>query len=174
MISMNDRPKLMVIGYAEHGKGTAIKLLDQIFELTGTSSSHFANERVVYPIIKDVYGYATPEECYNDRYQYREVWFNLIKQYNTPDGCRLARELYQQYDIYDGCRNIEEFNAIKEAKLFDHSIWIDASKRKPIEDKSSCTIKPSDADWVIDNNKPPYYMVKQLIDLILVMYPRFR
>lgn len=168
------KPKLMVIGYAEHGKGTAVKLLKMIFGLNGISSSYFANEHVVYPILKDVYGYTSLQQCFEDRYHHRTTWFNLIKQYNTPDGCHLARELYAEYDVYDGCRNIEEFKAIKAAGLFDHSIWIDASQRKPVEDKHSCTIKPLDADFIIDNNQPPYFMTKQLINLLLTLYPQFR
>ena len=146
------KPRLLIMGYGDHGKDSACKLLNDLSGLSSVSSSWFANETIVYPAIKDKYGYKTAKECYDDRRNLRDVWFELIKAYNTPDGARLARQLYSQFNIYNGIRNIEEFTAIKEAKLFDKAIWIDACLRKPIEDKRSCTVSPEDADIIVDNN----------------------
>ncbi len=170
-VTITTKPKLILLGYGEHGKGTCVKLLNTIFGLTGISSSYFANEHVVYPVLKDLYGYTSFDECYYDRHNHRQEWYDLIKQYNTPDGCRLARDLYAQYNIYDGVRNIEEFISIKEAGLFDYAIWVDASQRKPIEDASSCTVSSKDADIVLDNNGPLYITTRKLIKLITTLYP---
>lgn len=164
-------PKLMIMGYAEHGKDTICKLLEIIFGWTSIQSSFFANEHVVYPILKDRYCYSNSLECYNDRRNKRQEWYELIKAYNTPDGCRLARDLYSQFNIYNGVRNIEEYEAIKNAKLFDYSIWVDASDRLPIESEESCTVKPRDADIVFNNNDPLYISTGNLINLIISLYP---
>lgn len=158
--------KLILLGYGDHGKDHIARLIYEIYGLTSIASSRFALEKVVYPVLKKKYGYKTKERCYNDKHTKRKEWFNLIKEYNTPDGCRLARELYEQYDIYNGVRNIEEFEAIKAANLFNVSIWIDASQRKPIESSDSCTVKPSDADFILDNNGPLSQTVIKLVELL--------
>ena len=170
----NCKPRLLIAGYGEHGKGKSIKILNRLYGLTGISSSMFANETIVYPLLKNKYGYQSLEECFNDRYNHREEWYKAIKDYNTPDGCKLARQLYSQFDIYDGVRNIEEFEAMRDSGLFNLSIWIDASKRKPIEDKSSCTVKPSDMNIILDNNDKLYITTRNLIKLLLGIYPSLK
>lgn len=146
-------PRLLVMGYGDHGKDTACKMLYALCGLTSMSSSLFSNEHIVYPVLKKRYGYESLEACYQDRHNHRAEWFELIKAYNTPDGIRLAKDLYRQFNIYNGVRNLGEFNAMKEAKLFYKSIWIDAIVRKgTVEDKKSCTVSPRDADIIIDNN----------------------
>ena len=166
------QPRLMVIGHADHGKDTCCALLGELFNITSISSSYFANEKIIYPLLKD--RYPTPQACYEDRDNNRPFWFTKIKDYNTPDGCRLARDLYQAYDAYNGCRNRIEFQAIKEAKLFDYALWVDASLRKPPEDSRSCTVTPQDADYILDNNGPLSSTKQQLKELILHLYPHLR
>lgn len=174
MIDIIPKPKLMIMGYAEHGKDTICHLLHEIFGLTSISSSYMALDLFMFDKLKDQYGYQTKEECYADRYDKRDIWYEDIKAYNTPDGCRLARDLYAQYNIYNGVRNIEEFIAIKEAKLFDYAIWVDAIQRKPAEPLSSCSVEPKDADIILSNNGPLHRTTKLLIDQMLKLYPVLR
>jgi len=49
-------------------------------------------------------------------------------------------------------RKRDEFNASREAGLFDHVIWVDASKRRPPESADSMELVASDADTYLDNN----------------------
>ena len=155
---MNTKPKtkakIMIMGFAGHGKDT---LAEQICAKDGysfSSSSEYVCEHVVYPALKDKLGYASAAECFADRKNHRETWFNLIKDYCAGDEARLIREILSQHDIYCGIRRREEFLAAKAEGLFDFAVWVDASDRLPPEDQSSCTVTADDADFVVDNNGP--------------------
>lgn len=145
--------KLMVMGFARHGKDTVCEILQERYGLSFVSSSLFAAEEVVYPILKKRYGYTSVEECFEDRYSHRDEWFNLIKGYGEVNGKdALTKRIFEECDIYCGIRNHHEFLAARDAELFDLAIWVDASKRKPAEDSESCSVSPYMADLVLDNN----------------------
>lgn len=141
--------KLIIMGHGGHGKDYVAELFTP---MTFISSSWAAAERVVYPELRDLYNYQTVEQCHTDRRHHRTEWFNLIRAYNNPDPTKLAREIYAEFDIYVGVRNPDEFLAIKESRLFEWSIWVDASQRKEPELTSSNGLCADDADFVLDNN----------------------
>lgn len=146
--------KLLITGYAEHGKDTTSEILVETFGLKFISSSYFCMERAVIPwLAARGITYATPEECYADRANHRPHWYDAIADYNTPDKARLGRELFAQYDIYCGLRNFEEFSAQRHQGLFDFSIWVDALQRIHEEPYTSITIRREDCDFVLDNNR---------------------
>lgn len=148
-----ERPKLLVIGYGRHGKDTVCEMLRDKYGYKFMSSSMFAAQQVVYPVLKNKYGYATVDECYADRHNHRAEWFELIAAYNAFDLSRLARELLVEHDIYCGMRNRAELLACKEQGVFDHIVWVDATGRGiPPEDASSCTVGIQDATYIIYNN----------------------
>lgn len=144
--------KLLITGFGRHAKDTASEYIASKYGLKFISSSEFVGQKAVYPHLKAKNPSLTWEQCFIERHQNRALWYNLITEYNTPNLARLGTELFEQYDIYCGLRNIDEFNALKTSNVFDHSIWIDASKRLPPEPSSSMTIKPSNCDYIIDNN----------------------
>lgn len=145
--------KLMIFGYARHGKDTAAKVLCDTYGLTSCASSAFATFRVMMPYFESKgIKYASADEAYADRVNHRAEWFDQIKAYNTPDGAKLGRDLFAQYDIYTGVRNVIEFEAIKAAGLFNYSIWVDRSKLLPPEPVTSNTMSPEMADYIVDNN----------------------
>lgn len=163
--------KLLIMGYARHGKDTVSELLRDRYGLTFTSSSQFCAERVILPAVKALWNefnddqrgrnlpvpempnYATAEQCFADRGHYRAFWFDTIEDHNTPDKTRLGREIFQENSVYCGIRSAREFHALKNAGVFDVAIWVDATERGvPVEDKSSCTVEPWIADYVLDNN----------------------
>lgn len=145
--------KLVITGYAEHGKGTVCSILsEKPYNKKSMSSSALANELFIFDKLKGIYGYKTLQECFNDRRNKRDIWYNMIREFNMLDKARLARILLSSYDIYDGVRCIEEFNAMKENNLYDYSIWVDASSRKPVESSSSMTVRKEHCDFIIDNN----------------------
>lgn len=142
-------PKLMVCGYGRHGKDTFCEMMKP---LKFVSSSMFVCNQAVYPTMVSRYGYKSIQECYDDRHNHREEWHLLVRKYNEHDRAKLARELYREYDIYCGIRWDEEFYAAEKEKLFDLSIWVDASRRLPPEDSSSITVTKDMCDIVIENN----------------------
>ena len=143
--------KIMIMGHAGHGKDTVCEMLER-HGYTWSGSSAFMCAQVIYPALKEKYNYKTVAQCYADRDAHRDEWYRLIADFNTPDKAALGKAIYAEKDIYCGIRHIEEFSAIKSAKLFDYAIWVDASDRLPPEDESSCTVTADMADFVIDNN----------------------
>lgn len=145
--------KLMILGYARHGKDTVAEILHNDLGLTFISSSFAAAEKVMVPYFASK-GIVYPDlaTCYADRVNHRAEWFDQIKAYNTPDLARLAREIYAESDIYVGIRNIEEFKAARDERLFDYSIWVDRSEHVPPEPSTSNTITAADVTHVISNN----------------------
>lgn len=143
--------KIMIMGHKDHGKDTVCEMLER-HGYTWVSSSEFMCENVVYPALREKYNYESPEQCHADRDSHRNEWYQLIADFNTPDKTALAKAIYAEHAVYCGIRHIEEFSAIKAAKLFDYAVWVDASDRLPAEDESSCTVTKDMADFVIDNN----------------------
>ena len=156
--------KLLIIGHARHGKDTVCEILRDEHGLDFQSSSWFCAERVVMPAMKAIHAtamesfgeippdYQTVEECYADRGNWRDVWFNAIADYNRDDPARLAKEMVREFPIYCGLRNKRELDAIKAAGIYDLVVWVDASLRLPPEDISSCTVTREDSDYCINNN----------------------
>ncbi|ATN93266.1 hypothetical protein [Marinobacter phage PS6] len=162
--------KLMVMGYGRHGKDTVCELLKEMYGLSFASSSFAAAEYAIYPVLRDLIGYGTLEDCYNDRHNHRTLWYELIKAFNHRDKACLGRLIYRDYDIYAGIRNIEEFKAIDDAGLFDYAIWVDRSKVLPAETTNSCTVHPGLADYILDNNGD----LDELRSEIRMMMPRLK
>jgi hypothetical protein len=103
-------------------------------------------------MLKDLYNYKTVEDCYNDRGGHRDQWYHLISEYCRDDPSRIGREIFSVSDIYCGLRNKREFHSIRNNGLFDYCIWVDRSDHLPPEPKSSNTLEPWNADFIIDNN----------------------
>ena len=149
------KPKIMLIGNAQHGKDTVAALLRDALGLQFRGSSEIANEAFIYDALKDELGYDNLEQCYNDRDNHRPLWHQLIKLFNFHDKAALSRLIFETegQDMYVGCRNTEELQAAKKAGLFDYVVWVDASARKPDEKSTSFDISKCLADFTIDNNE---------------------
>ena len=145
-------PRLVVIGHAGHGKDTVCELIAELYSLKFISSSMAALDAVIYPALKDKYGYTSKEECFADRINHRTEWHELIKEYNAEDKTRLGRLIFSNADIYCGLRNKDELRALKQALLVDFVIWVDGSHRLPDEPISSFNITAGASDFMIDNN----------------------
>lgn len=145
-------PRILVIGHARHGKDTVSEILRDGYGFSFTSSSMFCAERVIFPVLRYQYNYDTPEECFDDRGNHRKEWYDLIRAFNSPDAAALGRAIFAEHGVYCGLRHRAEFNALRNAGVFDVSIWVDGSERHPPEDRSSCSVEPWMADYVLDNN----------------------
>jgi dephospho-CoA kinase len=145
-------PKLLLLGHARHGKDSMAEILQEHFNLKFKSSSQAAAEIFIYDVLKEKYGYNTPEECFEDRVNHRAEWHQLICDYNINDKARLAKGILEHADCYVGMRDFREIKECINQNLFDLIVWVDASERLPLEDVSSFNIKKSDADIIIENN----------------------
>jgi hypothetical protein len=163
--------KILVIGHRQHGKGTFCKIAKNSFSLDSISSSMMANNMFIFSQLKEQYGYTTPIECFNDRDDKREQWYQAILAYNTPERTRLASAIFQKYPIYDGLRSKLEFDAIRKAKMVDLVIWIDAAKRQALEPETSITVTRSDADLIIENNDTEEAFVSRVTAFLKTLNP---
>ena len=90
----------------------------------------------------------------------------MIHAYCRDDYARLGREIFAENSIYCGLRNKGEFHAMRNTGVFDYAIWVDRSDHLPQEDKSSMTLEPWMADYVIDNNGTLADLQRNTVELI--------
>ena len=159
----------MLIGYGRSGKGTFCKVARNKFDLKAKSSSRMACEMSLYEKFKPIYGYSDIEECYSDRHNKRDIWYQEICKICTPDKTVLGRAIFEDHHIYDGCRDRDELNAMKEAGIVDVTIWVDAGNRIAPESKSSMNITIDDADIVITNMSSESNYVEKVTRLLNAM-----
>ena len=155
--------KVLILGKANHGKDTVAELLHKIYGLKFSSSSMFVLEKVIYPALKDKYGYTSEQECYEDRVNHRKEWHDLIHEYNSPDLTKLTRELLEQNDIYVGLRNMSEY--LYTRHLYDLILWVDADQRVPADDESLSIRYDSTSMERLDNNESVHELVEQILEL---------
>lgn len=148
------KPKVLILGHARHGKDTVAEMLRDKYGYTFASSSMFCAERVMMPHFNSLPshpGYATVEDCYEDRVNHRATWFQQIEAYNSPDRSRLAREMLETNDLYVGMRSAREFAEAR--PLFDHVVWVDAKGRGVApEDRDSFDIDFKPDMWLVRND----------------------
>ena len=146
------KKKLLVIGHGRHGKDTVCEILRDKYGYSFESSSQFCSRLFIYDMLKDKYGYKSEEQCYADRHNHRQEWYEAICDYNVPDAATLGRAMFAEYDIYCGLRNKREFFAMQNTGVFDYAIWVDRSDHLPPESKKSMSLEHWMADFTIDNN----------------------
>lgn len=166
---VNNNMKFLLIGYARSGKDTAAEYLRENFGITFSSSSMSACNIFLFDKLKDKYGYTSPTDCFNDRDNHREEWFNLIKDYNKDDRARLAKEILRTSNCYVGMRSRDEFNECIKQNIFDLIIWIDGEERVGKEEVS-CELNKYDADVIIDSNQGPDELYRHLDRLFNKFY----
>ena len=142
--------KLFIVGHGRHGKDTVAEFIQKNYGLTFESSSMFCAEHVVTPWLEKMgITYDSLEECYEDRANHRQDWYEAIRSYNKEDESRLSRAIFAKYDMYVGIRSRVEF--LESRHLSDLSIWVESSKRYSGIDPT-CKILQRDCDIMIDNN----------------------
>jgi dephospho-CoA kinase len=162
--------KILIIGHARHGKDSMGEILNKEFGLKFESSSQSAANIFLYDALKDKYGYKTPEECFEDRVNHRQEWYEAIVEYNKDDRARLAKGILERSDCYVGMRDRDEISECIKQGIFDLVIWVDASNRLPLEPASSFNIDVSCADIIIDNNGTYEEFTKKVKRLGAVLY----
>lgn len=149
---INKQPNILIIGYGGCGKDTAAEYWRNTFGMTFMSSSWAAGEIFIFELLMKKYDYASKEECFADRRNRRDEWYDLICWYNKDDKTRLAREILSKTGAYIGMRDRPEVVECRHKNVFDIVIWIDAEERVGKESEDSCTVSKEDADIIITNN----------------------
>jgi hypothetical protein len=166
-------PRLVVIGHKEHGKGTFAALAREEFGLTvqGTST-HMS--LLMFELMRETHGYATPEACYLDRNNHRELWFDEIRRYCGNNPARVIETILTDHLICEGPRHRVEFEAAKQKTgLWDLVIFIDASKRLPLEPASSMQLTRDDADIILENNEDTWAFKQRCRALLRLLFPNY-
>lgn len=155
--------KLLIIGHGRHGKDATAEAFQRVCGMRFVSSSEFCAQKVVYPLMADLY----PDwrACYEDRARHRALWFHAIKAYNLRPGPTLAQQILTDHDIYVGMRSREEFERTRDS--FDVVLWVDALQRLPPEPMGSMELNPCDADLIIDNNGTLQDLETRVRELVL-------
>lgn len=150
LMDLGGRVRLLIIGHGRHGKDCVGEILARDYGLRSVSSSEFAAQKAVFPLVSDLY----PDwrAAYEDRHACRDLWFHAIAAYNLRPGPMLAEQILERHDIYTGMRKRAELD--RSRHLFDLVVWVDASRRLPPEPGGSMELSADDADWIIDNSGP--------------------
>jgi hypothetical protein len=131
----------------------------------------------MFDLMKDTYGYKTPEECFEDRDNNRPLWHQGIRLFCYHNKAALFEAIFKEADAYVGNRNIEEYSAAKRKGLFHFTIWTDGSKRKELESVKSFNITPDVSDYVLDNNGTLSDLERELDKLAVLLceiFPYFK
>lgn len=143
--------KICIIGSARHGKDTVAEMLQKELGFTFKSSSVAASEIFLYDILKEKYGYKSPEECFEERVNHRAEWHDLICEYNKEDKAKLAKGILATSDMYVGMRSNEELQECLKQGLFAFIIGV-YNPREPEESKDSFNIDIwKNSDFVVPN-----------------------
>lgn len=144
--------RIVVLGHCRHGKDTFARILKSYTGLKYATCSEYLCQQYIYPRLKSIYNYKNFDECFEDRVNHRDTWFQLIQDYNKDTKSRLAQNIFKNHDVCVGIRSKQELADTKSTCYVDVVLWIDASKRLSQEYSSSTTVCKQDADIVIENN----------------------
>jgi hypothetical protein len=145
------RKKILIIGHKRHGKDTTAEMLRDQFGFSFKSSSQAASEIFIYNVLKELYGYQTPEECFEDRDNHREEWYKLICDFNKEDKSALAKVIMARNDIYVGMRDDRECGVCIREGIFDLVIGV-FDPRKELESEESMKINIWEQSDIILSN----------------------
>ena len=142
---------ILLLGHGQHGKSTVAHMLFQQYHLISRDSSFASAEIFLYDMLKNKYGYNTLQECYKDRVNHRQEWYDLIYAYNTPKT-RLATEIFSNSDIYVGMRSNDELQACLKEGIINLIIGV-YDYKKELESSESFDINIWEVcDFIIPNS----------------------
>lgn len=153
--------KLLILGHARHGKDTAAEYLAKKLGLSFTGSSMICCKAFIFDVLKHQYGYATPEECFEDRVRHRKEWHDLIALACDDDKARIGRIVYANHDIYCGIRAKDECEAVI-AEFDPIVIWVTAEGRLPPEPAESMQLEYQKGWIKIRNHRTKGKFLKRL------------
>lgn len=119
--------KISISGHGQAGKDEVAKWLAKHTTLKYTKSTSAYAIPEIMPWLQMQGGlyYETPEACYEDRANHRELWAMFIDIMNRHDPAFLYRKCLADQDILTGVRRKHEFQAVLDLKVVDLKIWIE-------------------------------------------------
>lgn len=175
MTARGTGPNIIITGHKNHGKTDTSIMLQDAFpeEYNFIDTSRWSCEYFIFNALKDKYGYATVDECYNDRVNHRAEWYDMIQHFNRNDAARLAKHVMEVSNVYVGMRAINELATCRNQKVIDYVIWIDSSGRGlPPEGRDSMTITEKDCDIIIRNDGDLDVLYRKVVALGLNLRDR--
>lgn len=152
-----------VIGPGRGGKDTLSRELAHFLSVAHgtinyfTSSSELCAEKFIFARMNRLgFCYGTWQECFEDRHNYRDLWHDMIAEFNV-EGWELSELIFEDSPVYCGIRSSREHKAYlercyKSGKPYPLSIWVEPDGRTPPEDSSSMNIDKGRADVIIYNH----------------------
>ena len=134
---MTVRDKVLILGHARHGKDTVGAMIAEHWKVPVQETSKWISENYMFRMLRGKYGYASHEECYEDRGNHRGEWYDLICMFNQHNPRRLAEAMLRDNDVYIGIRSTRELVAA--LPLFEYTIFVSNPRVEP-EQNSSCDI----------------------------------
>ena len=160
------RPRLLILGYARHGKDTVAEMLRDNYGLKFKSSSEFVGEECLW----EQWGkerYDSFQEMFDDRMNHRVKWMEMISAYNTPDKTRTATTMIERgYDMYVGMRKKDELDACREVSKFDFIIWVERPGFPPETGSMDITKENSFWNYCIKNDGTLADLERKVADLV--------
>lgn len=154
----------MLLGLSGHGKDAVCDNLPK--SVKHSSSSKFALRTFMFLKLQEKYGYVSRRQCYEDRVNKRQDWYEGIKEHCSEDPAKLGRDLFKYNTVYNGCRNRREFEAMRKEGLFDVVVWVDSSKRLGSSDDPYMELTSDDADYILDNNGTLIQLKVNMVQLL--------
>lgn len=140
--------KLAICGLGRAGKDTAAEFLATCTPLRYVAgTSLWAADMVYDRMAKLGHTYAGSMQCWQDRHNHRELWRDIIVEYNRNDPVQLYKDCLAEQDILTGIRAKHEQEACKKAGLAELWLWID----RPGCVDVTCEVTPDDCDLTIRN-----------------------
>ena len=127
----NKSPKILILGKGRVGKDTSARLITETFGHKFRGSSEVAAKEVIYPLMKNFYSSA--DEAFKRRHENRQLWYNLICQYNRDNPSRLAEKVCEGGSGYTGLRSFREVVDCIEKGIFTHIVWVENPRNEEVD-----------------------------------------
>lgn len=160
--------KIMIVGHARHGKDEVANMLKSYMRFQ--SATEVVCKELIFKKLKEQYNYSTWKECLADKESHRVEWKHLIDLYCNDNKTKLIELVFRTSDIYCGLRNVEQLMAAKDKKLMDYIIYVDGSRRMPLEAPELFNITKEHADTVIDNNGSKFDLEYEIQKLKMLIF----
>lgn len=142
--------KLGIVGHGRCGKDAAAEWFAQHTALRyKAGTSQWAATFVWAQMTAMGFSYDTAQECWEDRHSHRQLWADIIGDYNRDDPVRMYRDCLADQDILTGIRWLHEFKACRQAGLCNAWIYIHRPGA-PLD--PTCEITADDCDVAIRND----------------------
>ncbi len=143
--------KVLLVGYGRAGKDCSGEWLHANRNCVyGGSTSLFLAKHVA-PVLGQ-----SEEQCYRERHQNRDVWYQTGRQLREKDPGCLLRTGLALGNVVAGVRDLCELRAARDQKLVDVIVWIE-NPRVPVDPTVEFTKEDCDLVLLNEADLPTLY-----------------